>query len=541
MQTSLTRIQDLEEVEEWNEYGEIKEQLGTTAPAPAPAAPTPVPSTSNPASKQPSSSLAAASKPPSIALPTAADLKAGSASLNKSSTPTSQEKPTIAGQMKSMGQEVAEKAKQMRSAKLKAAAGLAPSKESPGDKKADTEERDAADKEKDQDTKVDEEQKEALAKLDNSAPSGVPPPTGATEAQDAIAPETGDATVVSKADELPETTDDTSGETETGDAVGPESPLPQADAAKDDAPSDSLAPDSPDETAVKSSTSLPLAETESVPTTGAPAPSHHRGSSISPADAEEVRKVEEATKIQEEPEEEDEEDEEEEEQGDDGDNKEEAQKKQAPDATNQGDTIAESESSTKEEELKDEPDKVTAPEAKSADTTDSIAVTEPSRTDPAIGFEPPTATPSMAEPKSEVENQPGDKGEGHVKFGGEAQGGEMDRVKATLERSSPAGSRPLSAMASPTRPHDSEQATDSNTPAEASEVTKKLDDEKKAEPVKEPSTSAGASEVTDKLADEKTIEPTSVTPTDEGENLPGTKTQSQDAADASKAGDSVAD
>ena len=45
-----------------------------------------------------------------------------------------------------------------------------------------------------------------LAKLDNSGPAGLPPPSGTTSADSAIAPETGDSTATSKADDVPATT-----------------------------------------------------------------------------------------------------------------------------------------------------------------------------------------------------------------------------------------------------------------------------------------------------------------------------------------------
>ena len=47
---------------------------------------------------------------------------------------------------------------------------------------------------------------EMLQKLDNSAPTGTPPPSGTTDARSAMAPETGSSTVESKADGVPATT-----------------------------------------------------------------------------------------------------------------------------------------------------------------------------------------------------------------------------------------------------------------------------------------------------------------------------------------------
>ncbi len=47
---------------------------------------------------------------------------------------------------------------------------------------------------------------EMLQKLDNSAPTGMPPPSGTTDTRSAMAPETGSSTVESKADGVPATT-----------------------------------------------------------------------------------------------------------------------------------------------------------------------------------------------------------------------------------------------------------------------------------------------------------------------------------------------
>ena len=46
---------------------------------------------------------------------------------------------------------------------------------------------------------------EGLQKLDNSAPTGMPPPTGTTEASDAVKGVSGEAKVQGKSDEVPET------------------------------------------------------------------------------------------------------------------------------------------------------------------------------------------------------------------------------------------------------------------------------------------------------------------------------------------------
>ena len=64
------------------------------------------------------------------------------------------------------------------------------------------------------DETVDEE---ALKKLDNAGPVGMPPPSGTTEAEDAKQPETAGAEVKSKADDTPSTEDTTTEGTESAD------------------------------------------------------------------------------------------------------------------------------------------------------------------------------------------------------------------------------------------------------------------------------------------------------------------------------------
>ena len=64
------------------------------------------------------------------------------------------------------------------------------------------------------DRTVDEE---ALKKLDNAGPVGMPPPSGTTEAEDAKKPETAGAEVESKADDTPSTEDGTAKNTESAD------------------------------------------------------------------------------------------------------------------------------------------------------------------------------------------------------------------------------------------------------------------------------------------------------------------------------------
>ncbi|MCJ1486127.1 hypothetical protein MMC06_006303 [Schaereria dolodes] len=149
-------VGDLEEIEEWNEYGELKANVGGDQPAPA----TPSPSTTNTPSKPPTTSTASNPSP----------------LVNSPANPSpykSTESPLTAA-MRQAGQEAAQKA-----SASKAKPSTAPSKPSAVEL-------------------------ETLSKLDNSGPTGMPPPSGTTDAESAKLPETGGSGAVSKADDVPE-------------------------------------------------------------------------------------------------------------------------------------------------------------------------------------------------------------------------------------------------------------------------------------------------------------------------------------------------
>ncbi len=159
------RCQDLEEVEEWNEYGEIKDNLSfSTQPAsatntpskPRSAAPASTPSTTSPSklSTETQPSLSSPSQPPTPAIPSSA----------------SADNP-ITAQMRQLGIEAARKASDAKTTPKTSAPG-------PSDVNSET-----------------------LQKFDNAGSTGMPPPSGTTEAEAAKAPETANANVASKADE----------------------------------------------------------------------------------------------------------------------------------------------------------------------------------------------------------------------------------------------------------------------------------------------------------------------------------------------------
>ena len=165
-------VGDLEEVEEWNEYGELKDNVEPTPrPAPsAPATPSKVPAvpSSEVMPKTPVTNPATPSKPP----PTISSTETPTRPL-----PSSTDSPLTTA-MRQAGFEAAKKA---GDAKAKARADAL----QPSNFKADT------------------PSSETLKKLDNSGPTGMPPPIGMTEAEEAMKPETGKTTVGGKADIVP--------------------------------------------------------------------------------------------------------------------------------------------------------------------------------------------------------------------------------------------------------------------------------------------------------------------------------------------------
>lgn len=159
------RCQDLEEVEEWNEYGEIKDNLSFSTQAP---------STSNTPSKP----------PPTASAPTASTTSPSKLSTETQPSPSSPSQPPTPATPSSTSADSPITA-QMRQLGIEAARKASGSKTKP---------RTSAPEPSDISS-------ETLQKLDNAGPTGMPPPCGTTEAEAAKAPETANADVVSKADE----------------------------------------------------------------------------------------------------------------------------------------------------------------------------------------------------------------------------------------------------------------------------------------------------------------------------------------------------
>ena len=176
-------VGDLEEVEEWNEYGELKDSVEPT-PRPAPSAP----ATPSKIPAAPSSEVM--SKTPSTNPVTPSKLSPNKSSMDTPPRPsTSSTDSPLTTAMRQAGFEAARKAGDAKS-KARAEA-LKASKD-----------------------KSDAPSSETLKKLDNSGPTGMPPPSGTTEAEEAMKPETGNTTVEGKADDVPSIKNDEQDTTE---------------------------------------------------------------------------------------------------------------------------------------------------------------------------------------------------------------------------------------------------------------------------------------------------------------------------------------
>ncbi|MCJ1401924.1 hypothetical protein MMC11_005141 [Xylographa trunciseda] len=152
------RVQDLEEVEEWNEYGEIKQNLIFSDALPA--ASTPTPSTTNTPSKPPPPPVAASSssKPPT----------ASSAPLATSAPAATSAETPLTTAMRQASLEAAAKAKQSKTQSLAARKAMSEAQPSASLSAASGSNADMP------------------SKLDNSAPGGALPPTGTSEAEEAV-------------------------------------------------------------------------------------------------------------------------------------------------------------------------------------------------------------------------------------------------------------------------------------------------------------------------------------------------------------------
>lgn len=232
--------QDIEEVEEWNEYGEIKQNL--LQPGDLPSTSTPTPSrTSTPSKPPPPAPVLGPTRPAETTspLPKSLNVRQSAPVSNPALINPNPETPLTAA-MRQASLEAAAKANASKAQKV-ASYGVrqAPSTLTPGSEPSD------------------KNNAEALKKLDNSTAGDSVPPTGSTEVSEAKEP-VADAKPMSEKSSV----------SFKGDK--------EKDKAKH-----VVIPTAPEEPSMK-----------------------HRGSRVSVATAEEIKAVEEASKITEEPEEE---------------------------------------------------------------------------------------------------------------------------------------------------------------------------------------------------------------------------------------------
>ena len=160
-------------MEEWNEYGELKENLEPAGPKTLPIS-TPTPSATSTPSKPPPSTAIPSNPPPApVDTTTVSPDPTSSTDPSPAPAPATANEASFTTALRQAGFEAAKKASE---AKIKARQDAL-----------------AAAKSKD----------EGLQKLNNSGPTGMPPPSGITEAADAKEPETAGAMVGSKADKVP--------------------------------------------------------------------------------------------------------------------------------------------------------------------------------------------------------------------------------------------------------------------------------------------------------------------------------------------------
>ena len=218
-------------MEEWNEYGELRENVDPSAPvktfSPIPSATNTPTQKSAPAPAGPSSMSTSTS---TTANPDTTSSSSATTSTAKPSDPTSEAPPASAGvqnpmanAMRQVGLEAAKKAGDAKAKARKDMLAAAKGKETTAEEEKEGEELEGngkavgAPKEREEKNAggLDEE----LKKLDNSGPTGMPPPTGTTEAADAMEGAVGKADVVGKADEVAVTEE---GRREVDEEVGKE-------------------------------------------------------------------------------------------------------------------------------------------------------------------------------------------------------------------------------------------------------------------------------------------------------------------------------
>ena len=162
-------------MEEWNEYGELKENVEPAGLKPGPIA-TPTPSATSTPSKPPPSTTLPSNLPPAPVDTTTDSLEpTSSIGPSPAPAPATSKDASFTMALRQAGFEAAKKANDAKTKARQDALAAAKSKD------------------------------EGLQKLDSSGPTGMPPPSGTTVVADAKEPETAGAAVESKADKVPVT------------------------------------------------------------------------------------------------------------------------------------------------------------------------------------------------------------------------------------------------------------------------------------------------------------------------------------------------
>ena len=202
-------------MEEWNEYGELKENV-EPAGSRNDSISTPTPSATSTPSKPPPSTDIPSNPSPALA-DTTAESSGPTSSTGASSAPAPApaKEASFATALRQAGFEAAKKANDAKTKARQDALAAAKSKD------------------------------DELQKLDNSGPTGMPPPSGITEAADAKEPETAGAVVESKADEVPVTGEGSTEEVE--DATQEENDGTQAAEAVEKSTSNPMTTDESEE------------------------------------------------------------------------------------------------------------------------------------------------------------------------------------------------------------------------------------------------------------------------------------------------------
>ena len=201
-------------MEEWNEYGELMENVEPAGLRTEPIS-TPTPSATSTPSKPPPSTTIPSNPSPAPADTTTESSGPTSSTGSSPAPPATAKEASFTTALRQAGFEAAKKANDAKTKARQDALAAAKSKH------------------------------DGLQKLDNAGPSGMPPPSGITEAADSKEPETAGAVMESKADEVPVTGEGSTEEVEDATKEGHEGI--QVDKAGEKSTSNPIATGEPEE------------------------------------------------------------------------------------------------------------------------------------------------------------------------------------------------------------------------------------------------------------------------------------------------------